>query len=675
MSSFFIDMKEMSVEQIELIIEQELRAGRTHEEIAKQINKSKTYVCDVKNKLIERGQLLEIDIKQGKEQRKKQEFIEDSTIQQILLYARQGLSQQDIGYELKVKQTTISFYLRKAKEYGLITQEEIDVARSSYRDEVKHDELRRELVYKALLDGKLKYDLAKEIGLSPSGARVIQDSLIEEGRITQEQIDEAVATKGKEVQRRNKAIEFLRQGYMNKEVCEELGYHQRTVTLIKQAAIREGKFTEEEYIQARKERIAGQEGKPKKTNQDSSELIEQILQLLKQGKNMSFIRKKTSQNAYNMRKIIKKMIAQGVITQGEIDEARVKTAHELEKKILIGLRMGQTQREIQAMFEEGEYSLTLIQDRIDQLKQTGKITDEEIKRYKYEAEQGEKELQEFVLNGMRYGLSRVEMAKRDETGYFTETKIKLAIKKMKQQGILTEKDLENYRKNKTQSKRVKDRQLKRDKDKNMIQLVRQGYSVAEIATRLGCAESSVRNHIRNLKKQGRLTNEGIKKARNNRRNEEQKEEDSILKGYKTNLRKVEKMYSGHTQHTDDQINKVIRELIVAANYLVENGHYVTSEHLKLMLNTLLDAKKIDVNNVIGIAGIHVKMEQFQSAMYTLNCSRSLFSGEGELKKIDQATQILVLYRKKSEAMKLLQNKYPVEVVQQRTKLAEQIMLL
>lgn len=665
---FFVDMKEMSVEQINLIIEQELRQGRTHKEIASKVHKTAVYVQNVKNKLIESGQLLESDIKQGKEQRKKQEFMADSTIQQILSYARQGLSQQDIEYELKVKQTTISFYLRKAKEYGLITQEEIDRARLSYRQEVRYDDLRRDLVYQALLDGKLKYDFAKEIGLSPSGARVIQDSLIEEGRITQEQIDEAVARRGKEVQRKNRAIELFRQGYMNKEISEELGYYLRTVTLIKQAAISEGKLTEEEYIQARKERLARLEGKPKKTHQDNSELIEQTLQLLRQGKNMSFLRKKTGQNAPNMRNIIKKMIAEGYITQSEIDEAREKNAKELERKILIGLRRGQTQREIQAMFEEGEYSLTLIQERINQLKQTGKINDEEIKRYKYEAEQGEKELQEFVLSGIIQGLSRVEMAKRDETGYFTETKIKWAIRKMKQQGILTEKDLENYRNRKIKNKKAKGKKLKRDRDRNMIQLIQQGYSIEEIAAKLGYAESSVRGQITNLKKQGKLTNEGIKQARNNKRNEEQKEKDSILEGYKENLRKIGKIYYDNAQHTDDKINEVIRKLLVSANYLVGKGDYVTSEHLKLMLDTLLCARKIDVNNVIGIAGIHVKMEQLQSAMYTLNYSRSLFSEESELKKIDQATQTLVLYRKKREAMKLLQNKCPVDVIEQRTKL-------
>lgn len=78
------------------------------------------------------------------------------------------------------------------KKYGFITQEEMDKARQEYNLEIKCDNIRSDVVLEQLRRGRGKIDFAPELGISVTGAKFIQKSLIEEGRITQAEIDEAV---------------------------------------------------------------------------------------------------------------------------------------------------------------------------------------------------------------------------------------------------------------------------------------------------------------------------------------------------------------------------------------------------------------------------------------------------------------------------------------------------
>ena len=339
-------MEESSVEEINLIIKQQLKAGKTFDEIADDTGKSKWYIGNLKKQLILDGEISDEDIETARNRLKEKTFIADPKNQQILQYARLGLSQSDIAYEVKSTQTKISRILMQFKAYGVITQEEIDSARASYKKEIKYDDLRRDRIKEALEAGRLKSEFASEVGVTERGAKIIQDSLIEEGRITQGEIDKAVATKGKEAQKRNRVIELLRQGYLYKEVTEVVGYCPITVRKIKDKAISDGIFTEEEYQKQRVQRRLQMKQEPKKTTVDDEELTEKVLQMLKMGKDMFYMRRKTGKSKAEIQTAQKKLMKDGRITDEEIKEARKKSAEELERKVLIGLKKGETQREI-----------------------------------------------------------------------------------------------------------------------------------------------------------------------------------------------------------------------------------------------------------------------------------------------------------------------------------------
>ena len=355
------------------------------------------------------------------------------------------------------------------------------------------------------------------------------------------------------------------------------------------------------------------------------------------------------------------------ITDDEIKEARKKAAEELERKVLIGLKKGESQREIVDSFGEGEVSLQAVQTVIERLKEKGKITDEQIAIYKFEAEQGEKELQAFVLRGIKQGLSRVNMAKQDETGYFTEARIKHAIRRMKAQGIITDKDLKQGKKARKKDIKNKAKEKRKTISKTVLTMLLDGASTEEIASALGYKEETARLKISELKKQGKITDEQIKSARQKREESEKREKDVLYSNYKNNLNRARKWYKGDSEPTDAQINGLVGESLVAANQLVDRN-LVSKDELKLMFDVLLEARKIDLSNVLGISKIYLKQSDFQNAVYTLNYSRSFFSEENDLKQIDTVVKSISLYRRKMEAVQMMQQKYPLDVIGQRTKL-------
>lgn len=396
---------EYTKKDIENIVEKELREGKTFCQISQLIGKSNEYVNKIKQELVQNGRITENEIEKAKFEKKRSLFETDVNKQNLLKYVRAGLSQRDIAHLLKCSQATVGNHIRELKKYGLITQEEINKGRQEYKQETKYDNIRREKVLEQLKLGRLKIDFAPELGLSVTGAMFIQKSLIEEGRITQVEIDEAVATKGKRIQMKNRIIELLKQGYRYNEISEIVGTAPPSIRKVKNEAINEGKFTEEEYQSAIKNRREKLKNAPQESEEENKQFEKQVFELIKRGKNIGYIRKKTGKTKAKIQKIIRSLIKNGKITQSEIDEAREKVAKQLEHKVLIGLRKGYSQKEIAEMFDEGEYSVDVIQACIKKIKERGDITEKEIIRYKYEAVQGEKELQELILRGLYQGLS------------------------------------------------------------------------------------------------------------------------------------------------------------------------------------------------------------------------------------------------------------------------------
>ena len=259
------------------------------------------------------------------------------------------------------------------------------------------------------------------------------------------------------------------------------------------------------------------------------------------------------------------------------------------------------------------------------------------------------------------------MIEKDETGYYTESRIKWAIKKMRQQGILTDKDIKQGLKVRRKNEQSKAKKKRKQFYRSVLDLLHNGYSIGEIAAELGYKEETIRAKVFDLKKEGKITPEAIDKAREIRVEKEQKETNTLFSNYKNNLRRAERLYTGDIEPIDEQRNALVNELISAADELVATGQ-VSKEQLKLMFDVLIDANDIQVSNVLGISRIYLKMNNYQGAIYTLNYSRSLFSAEEDLKQIDKTLGVISEHKRRLEAIAMFQQKYSFDVIQKRTQI-------
>lgn len=667
--------KEQIKEEIEQIVAEQLLQGKSRSEIAEKVGKCSDTIGKIKKQLIEKGIITEAEIQVASLGRKRQMFLTSPEIKKLLRYVQAGLSQDDIANLLGKSQGRISEHIKQLIKYGEISQEDIEQARNKYKKELKEDNFRRDAILENLKKGRLRSDFAHEVGLTERGVKYIQQSLIEEGKITQAEIDQAIKMYGKEAQKENRVIELLKQGYTYEEISQKVRCGTVKVKRIKEQAIAKGIINEEEYQDARRkhrEQLRQQE-----SPHEQDERLEQLLlEMLKKGKNSKFINKTLKITMEQKRAMQKKLIKRLAITKDEIEEAAKRYEEETERKILIGLRRGLSQKEIsEEMFEAGEISQTNVGKLIRRFIQEGKITEEQIKTYKYEASQGEKELQELILRGIKSRLSPKEIADLDETGYFTEATIKYTIKKMYVQGLITEKQLKQGKTAKKREKQKKRESERKKEDKQIIGLLYEGLTAKEIALEIGITPKTLSKKVARLKREGRITEEQMKEAGKRRKEQDDKKQSELkkqsekeIKTYEEKLRRAKKIPLVDVEVSDLKINKLVQELIELATEMHYKGK-LNAEDIKVISKALFEAVEMEINNVLGVARLYLLINRNQDAIQMLNYSKQLFIEGEELDQINQAIGLIEHYRRKISALELLKSgRYSIEEIERRTKL-------
>ncbi len=325
-------------EKIEQIVEDELRKGSTFKEISEKIDRSDKVVLKIKNSLIEKGKLSEEDIRKGKEERKRIFLQTDPINKKIMEYTLAGLSQSETSQLLEISQVTVGVHIKEFKQFGLISQEEIEKARKHYLEEQKEDSLLREQVLTNLRKGIVKNDFAKQLGLTERGAYSIQQSLIEEGKITQEEIDEAVLQLGKITMRKQKVLELLKQGFNYTDTAIETGYCIVTIKKLKEQFVDNGQLNEKDYEEKKRIRKVEKQNNIGDIEESTDRIEEIILPMLMRGYDTTIICRKTQLATIDINRAVKRLIKSGKITKEQIDIARERYIEETEQKILFGLR-------------------------------------------------------------------------------------------------------------------------------------------------------------------------------------------------------------------------------------------------------------------------------------------------------------------------------------------------
>lgn len=271
----------------------------------------------------------------------------------MLKMIHEGYYIKEIADHLMISDTDAHVIKKKLIASGQISESEIkEIANDRRKREI--EEKNREILEKileGLREGKSQRKIAKDLPISSSRVGQHIQALIQSGKITETEIEEAKRNNKQEKQEEVKADPTLRRGtlrytelkrdilsFMNlgistKQMRKIVEVDLETFTQIKKELISEGAITEEQIKAAIRRR--------EQTNRET------VYELSKLGYNYVEIAEKIP---YSDRKYVERIAnalkAEGKITEEEIEEARKKRNSEMRQFIKDGLLKGMTCEEI-----------------------------------------------------------------------------------------------------------------------------------------------------------------------------------------------------------------------------------------------------------------------------------------------------------------------------------------
>lgn len=486
----------------------------------------------------------------------------------------EGISLSKISDHLGISATTVAVLKNELIAEGKITEEIIARKKEQRKEREKKENKRRSIILKGLSDGKSYEKIGKDAERSGARVKQIKEELITEGKITQEEIEEA-NKKRKEAKQKLKStvLEMLKQRKTCKEIHLVTGYSYRLILNIKNELVDEGKI-----VFKRPGKVKIEEVEP--IDEITEELKEKELELLFRGLAPETIRKVLNFKAsYTVNHVKDILITEGRITKELVKKAR-NERHDNNKELTFKLLLqGYSQRQIA---EKIEYAnLGYVQKLIKELIDDGRITKEEIERYKFE--QNEREIREYILRMLKLGYTQQEIADKDDTGYLRREKVKWYKNKFVKEGLITEEEI---REAKIRIKPLKSKQRKIDNiepyDEKILLLYNLGFMLKEISqiTELNWEYVFARKKILILRKQ--LTQTKIKNAKRDReKNAEdrrnrinkwvnnvggQEEEKFDIEIFKMHIEYCKgNFYLGKLEEAD--INAIVRGMRVAPEYM------------------------------------------------------------------------------------------------------------
>lgn len=470
------------MEQIEEDVLELVKEGYSFKKISKELNMKEKEVLTLKNKMLETGKLTKQDIEEGKCNLKRKRLEENENVNLILKYKRQGISDNQISRrtDLKMTQSQISDYVRRCVKLGLITDEEIEIAREQRNKENKEKDPNRIRILEGLRRGEIDTVIAKDTNISYAQVKNIRIELINEGIITQEEID------------------------------------------IAREKLTENKKNEKVFIEI-----------------DKEVLINHLIL----GYDIYDTRYKVGNVDPDLyARLIKELIKEKRITKEEINKYRLKREEEYKKRILSYLKGGMSQRKIAEIMR---FSLDRTQTYIKKLKEEMNISDEQIKEWKSIKADSVNKKRTAVLGEVTKGLSRREIIEAYPEQNLTDSDVKNYIRKLKEEGTITEEEVIKYRKLRNEQNKILS-----FNEKTVLRCLKSGHSTNEISKIIKKSTSYTFALIRNIKNRGYITDEQIRRAREERANKKELSNFTIIKS------KIERIIRLDIKFTKDEEDKI-----------------------------------------------------------------------------------------------------------------------
>ena len=553
-------------------------------------------------------------------------------LKMILQALYEGKSYTEIAEHIGISATTVQRFKDKLIQNGEITQEQIKEARQMRKQDQKENNQDRQKILEGLREGKNIRQIANGVSVKECRVSQIIRELIKEGKITQEEIDETRKRLDTSEEEKEIVYEFLMKKISMKEISRITGYNYEKVREIKRTLAREGKIDSGKYIP---------EIIPKDSGDDIDEDLKQsIIELYLQGYTSLIICKKLNiSSLVEFNRIREVLLKEGKITKEQIATARKEKAKQDEETVYRLLLKGYTQGDITREVED--MSIDKINRIRVKLEAEGRITKEDIERYKFE--NNEKKILEYVLRMLKQGYSHSEIAENAPNGYLTHSNIWRYKKKLVEEGLITDEEIEKA-KEKVKRRKAKKRKMesKEPFDERMVKLFKFGFTQEQIARILELNVGYVYKRREILILQKKLTKAEIKTARKFREDEAD-ERRKRIQGPGEEKSKI-KDVNTHIEYCKAQLK--LGELYPKDIVLIIQAVQYTPE---LMTNS-------NINFVI--TAFTRNQEPIRAIKFLNICLNILDKDDTERReRLLRAKQEVELYMKRLEAQKLLNLKY------------------
>ena len=316
--------------------------------------------------------------------------------EKILEMFKQGINILQISVQLGCHRPYVYSIKAELINEGRITDEEIAEARQK-NEEKKRTELaearqktekdqkdklaaEKETEYLEVIrlfkEGLTLEEIGKRLGKCQRTICRIKQNLIEQGRITEAEIDERIHAKSR---KKYEVLELLKKGLTSISIGEELDMDPGNVYQIKKKLIDEGLITAEEIEISRQIRIEvnllNKDGNNGTKRTIPRESVDKAIELLKEGKASPEIARYLGVETKNVNELRQYLIRKGLIDPTEFQGGKKESKAEKKEEVLQLLRKGMSNSSIAKQISETGVNVSKIRRT---LISEGLITDEEI---------------------------------------------------------------------------------------------------------------------------------------------------------------------------------------------------------------------------------------------------------------------------------------------------------
>ena len=614
-----------------------LKQGKTIREISEALNFTVAYMHYKINILQETGKLSQDIIEQNPTLaylKKKKATINDNEIIELF---KQGKTHKEISKALACTLSVVSQSIQKLKDNGFITDDIINERKSNLAT-----------IYSELIElfkqGKTYKQIGDELGLDKTTiSQNIQElkiyGVINNDIINKRNFNITYLKEKKSLNINNQIIKLLKQGKTIREISEALNftvaYMHYKINILQET----GKLSEN--IIEQNTTLAYPNRKKVTINDD------EIIELFKQGKTQNEISNCLGCNSSTISLHIQKLKKAGIINNDIISE-RISNIASANRQLIELFEQGKTYNEIS---EALGYPPTIISQKIKNLKKVKVINNDTISKRKFNMAYLRKEkipkIDNQIIKLLKQGKTITEISK---TLGLTIALIFKRIRILQKIGILTQDiieqnpDLAYLKKNKVT---INDDSISEQKNKTylrkktlskidnqIIELLKQGKTIAEIADELFYSKSTISKKIKHLKASGIL---------------DSKEGNSNNQTDKTSLSKYIKKANLISSLNSNYEHGFFSKAFKQAKAINDLGK-LTLEDVDILAKALL-VEPPTLENVINISRLYIEIKQYQKCIMFLEQSREFFNEEQKSKINEILSQIKTIIKKNQKKQK------------------------